>query len=91
MPSEKQRKAKASFNVARIGLGAGILAIVAASAFMNISGWWEIGETLSQKWANAGLASGFEMTALYALPYAGRLVGRGTYGKALMALAIGGA
>jgi len=91
MLSEKKRRAKAAFNLARIGLGAGILTIVAASAFMNISGWVAIAETTSQMFANAGLSSGLELTALFALPYAGRVMGRGTYVKALMALAIGGA
>ncbi len=91
MLSEKKRRAKAAFNLARIGLGAGILTIVAASAFMNISGWVAIAETKPQMLANAGLSSGLELTALFALPYAGRVMGRGTYVKALMALAIGGA
>jgi hypothetical protein len=91
MLSEKKRRAKAAFNLARLGLGAGILAIAAASAFMNISGWIAIAETTSQMFANAGLSSGLELTALFALPYAGRVMGRGTYVKALIALAIGGA
>ena len=91
MFSEKKRRAKAAFNMARIGLGAGILTIVAASAFMNISGWIAIAETMPQMYANAGLSGGLELTALFALPYAGRVMGRGTYVKALMALAIGGA
>jgi len=91
MLSEKKRRAKAAFNLARIGLGAGILTIVAASAFMNISGWVAIAATTPQMLANAGLSSGLELTSLFALPYAGRVMGRGTYVKALMALAIGGA
>jgi hypothetical protein len=91
MLSEKKRRAKAAFNLARLGLGVGILTIAAASAFMNISGWIAIAETTSQMFANAGLSSGLELTALFALPYAGRVMGRGTYVKALMALAIGGA
>lgn len=91
MPSEKTRRAKAAFNLARIGLAGGILLIAAASGYMNISGWAAIAETTAQWRANVGLASGLELTALFALPYAGRVMGRGTYVKALMALAIGGA
>ena len=82
-------KLKSTFNISRLGLGAGILFVAAASAYMNVSGWAAMAETAAQLRANVALSSGFELTALFALPHAGRLMGRGTYAKALMALAIG--
>ncbi|MEM6414221.1 MAG: hypothetical protein AAF720_06140 [Pseudomonadota bacterium] len=89
MPTKKQRKAKAAFNIARLGLGLGILGIAAASGYMNVSAWMAVARTAEQMWANGAMATGFELTALFALPYAGRVMGRGTYVKALFALGIG--
>lgn len=75
--------------MSRLGLSAGVLLVVGASAFMNVSGWAAMAETMVQRRVNIALSSGFELTALFALPHAGRVMGRGTYIKALMALAIG--
>ena len=80
---------KRKFNASEAGLAAGIFLIVASSAYMNISGWLAMAETPQQMRANGVLSSGFELTALFALPHAGRVMGRGTYFKALLALAIG--
>ena len=85
----RKGKARGNFNVSQIGLAAGVFLVVGASAYMNVSGWYAIAETVEQRVANTALASGFELTALFALPHAGRLVGRSTYGKAIMALGIG--
>ncbi len=56
---------------------------------MNVSGWVVIAETAEQVRVNAAMSSGFEMTALFAFPHAARVMGRGTYIKALSTLAIG--
>ncbi|MEL6380741.1 MAG: hypothetical protein AAFQ29_13360 [Pseudomonadota bacterium] len=85
----RKGRARGNFNISQIGLAAGVFLVVGASAYMNVSGWYAIAETVEQRVANVALASGFELTALFMLPHAGRLVGRGTYAKALMALGIG--
>lgn len=87
--ASKKGRAKAKFNLSSVGLALGVFLVVGASATMNIAGWYAIAETPLQQATNTSLAAGFELTALMALPRAGMLVGRGTYGKALMALALG--
>lgn len=76
------------FNWTRWGLGAGIAALTISSAFMNISGWVGMAATVEQALANGVLSGGMEMTALFAIPYAGFMMKKGHYGKAILALTV---
>ena len=78
------------FNATRWGLFAGIAAITLSSAFMNMSGWIAMAATAQQAVANGVLSGGMEITALFALPYAGFMMRRKSYGKAMIALMVAG-
>ncbi|GJL93855.1 MAG: hypothetical protein DHS20C05_02600 [Hyphococcus sp.] len=76
------------FNWTRWGLGAGIAALTLSSAFMNISGWVGMAATIEQALANGALSGGMELTALFAIPYAGFMMRKGHHGKAILALTV---
>ncbi|MEX6633413.1 hypothetical protein [Hyphococcus lacteus] len=86
--SSKPNKLVEEFNHARWGLFGGIAAITVSSAYMNISGWVLMAATIHQAIPNGVLSGGMELTALFALPYAGFMMRRKSYGKAMLALAV---
>lgn len=55
---------------------------------MNVSGWVGMASTVQQALANGVLSGGMEMTALFAIPYAGFMMRKGHYGKAMLALTV---
>lgn len=83
-----KNKLKSEFTLSKLGLVSGIGAITLSSAYMNISGWAAMSASTDQLLANIGLSGGMELTALFALPYAGFMIRRKAYGKAALAFAI---
>lgn len=84
----KANRLVAEFNFARLGLLAGITAITLSSAYMNVSGWVAMAASLHQAIPNGVLSGGMELIALFSLPYAGFMIRRKDYGKAMLALAV---
>lgn len=77
------------YALVRNGLVIGAIAIFAASAFMNVSGWVAAATTAEQAVANGSLSFGMELVGVTSLAWSGFQMSNGRYGRALMALAIG--
>ncbi len=89
MKNKKQENlATERFNIARVGLGAGALALFASTAYMNVSGWVAQASDASQALANGLLAGGFELMALFGLTWAGYQYAAGRKAAASVAAAI---
>jgi len=77
------------YSFVRNGFIIGAIAIFAASAFMNVSGWVGAATTTSQAFANGSLSFGMELIGVTSLAWAGFQSSKQRYGRALLALGIG--
>jgi len=77
------------YSVVKNGFVLGAIAIFAASAFMNVSGWVGAASTVSQAVANGSLSFGMELIGVTSLAWAGFQSSKKRYGRALLALGIG--
>ena len=77
------------YSLVRNGLVLGAIAIFAASAFMNVSGWVAAATTLPQAVANGSLSFGMELIGVTGLAWSGFQMSNGRYGRAFLALGIG--
>jgi hypothetical protein len=77
------------YSLVRNGLVIGAIAIFAASAFMNVSGWVAAATTLPQAVANGSLSFGMELIGVTSLAWSGFQMSNARWGRALLALGIG--
>ena len=77
------------YSFVRNGFVIGAIAIFAASAFMNVSGWVGAASTIEQAVANGSLSFGMELIGVTSLAWAGFQSSKKRYGRALLALGIG--
>ncbi|MEM6537387.1 MAG: hypothetical protein AAF668_06615 [Pseudomonadota bacterium] len=89
--AKQQRQIKREFNRVRTGFAIGAAAIIAATAFMNVSGWVAMAGTTSQAIANGVLSSGMEAMSISSLALAGHQASKGRWGRALTLAGAGGA
>lgn len=87
---QKQKGLSGEFNRVRLGFAIGAAAIIAATAFMNISGWVAMAGTPAQALANGVLSGGLEIMAVSAFALSGHQASKGRWGRAA-ALALAGA
>lgn len=77
------------YSFVRNGFVIGAIAIFAASAFMNVSGWVGAASTVDQAVANGALSFGMELIGVTSLAWAGFQSSKKRYGRAILALGIG--